>query len=207
MGRLLGPKDRLSRREGMDLFLHSVLSKRSGTIARDFPPGQHGQNTKGKMSNYGLQLREKQKVKRIYGVMERQFRNYFERASKIKGVTGAQLLSMLERRLDNVVYRSGFAVTRAQARQMVSHGAVAVNGRKVTIPSYQIETEDIVKMRVKADRAKVIQDTYTQIKDTTAKDWIQVNDKDLTAVVKRLPERADINFPVEEQLIVELYSK
>ncbi len=207
MGRLLGPKDRLTRREGMDLFLHSVLSKRSGTIARDFPPGQHGQNSRGKTSNYGLQLREKQKVKRIYGVLERQFRNYFERASKTKGVTGAELLSLLERRLDNIVYRSGFAVTRAQARQMVAHGAVFVNGRRVNVPSYLAYQDDEIKLKVKPERAKKIQETWNEIKDTTAKDWIQINDKDLTAKVKRLPVRTDINFPVEEQLIVELYSK
>ena len=207
MGRLLGPKDRLARREGMDLFLHSVLSKRSGVIARDFPPGQHGQNARGKTSNYGTQLREKQKVKRIYGVLERQFRNYFERASKTKGVTGTELLSLLERRLDNVVYRSGFAVTRAQARQMVAHGAAFVNGRRVNVPSYLVYADDSIQLKVKPERAKKIQETYVEIKDTTSRDWIEVNDKDLTAKVKRLPVRTDINFPVEEQLIVELYSK
>lgn len=207
MARYVGPKDRLARREGVDLFLHSVLSKRSGKLERDFAPGVHGQNTRGKQSNFGLQLREKQKVKRIYGVLERQFRNYFKKAAQTKGVTGSELLKLLEKRLDNVVYRSGLATTRAHARQMVSHGAITVDGRKVNIPSYQVSLNQVIKCKVKPERAKVIQETYEKVKDTVAHDWLEVDIKQLSSTIKRLPEREDVNFPVEEQLIVELYSK
>lgn len=207
MARYVGPKDRLARREGADLFLHSVLSKRSGKLERDFAPGMHGQNTRNKQSNFGVQLREKQKVKRIYGVLERQFRNYFKKAAQTKGVTGTELLKLLEKRLDNVVYRSGLATTRAHARQMVAHGAIMVDGRKVNIPSYQVALNQVIKCKVKPDRAKVIQETYEKVKDTVAHDWLEVDSKQLMATIKRLPEREDVNFPVEEQLIVELYSK
>jgi len=207
MARYTGPKDRLARREGVDLFLRSVLSKRSGKIVRDYVPGEHGQNQRGKFSNYSLQLREKQKVKRIYGVLEKQFRNYFKKAAKTKGVTGAELLRQLERRLDNVVYRSGFAVTRAHARQMVNHGAIEVNGQKVDIPSFQVSAQDEIRLKVKPERAKRIQEVFTEIKETVASEWLEVQEKELLAKVSRLPERADIKFPVEEQLIVELYSK
>ncbi|MFT5206514.1 MAG: small subunit ribosomal protein S4 [Candidatus Omnitrophota bacterium] len=207
MARYIGPKNRLARREGVDLFLKSVLSKRSGQLERDFAPGQHGANTRGKQSNFGLQLREKQKVKRIYGVLEKQFRNYFKKAAKSKGVTGAELLCLLERRLDNVLYRTGLTVTRAHARQVVSHGAVKVNGRKVNIASFQVSALDEISLNVKPERAKRVQETYKEIKDSVANSWIDVNDKDLAAKVMRLPERSDIQFPVEEQLIVELYSK
>jgi len=191
----------------MDLFLRSALSKRTHAQLRDYAPGQHGQSARGKLSNYGVQLREKQKVKRIYGLLEKQFRNYFKKAAQAKGITGVELLKMLERRLDNAVYRAGLAVTRAQARQMVSHGSVTVNGRKVNIPSFQLKVDDKIGLKVKPARAKEIQEQFEKIRDAVAKQWIDVDEKQLSAVIRRYPERGDINFPVEEQLIVELYSK
>lgn len=207
MARYIGPKDRLSRREGMDLFLRSVLSKRAGKLIRDYPPGVHGQTGRFRVTNFGTQLREKQKVKRIYGVLEKQFRNYFKKAARLKGVTGELLLSLLERRLDNTVFRSGLAVTRAHARQMVAHGAVQVNGRRVNIPSFQVSVSDEIRLKVKPERAKRIHETFEKVKETVARDWIEVNEKELVAKIRRLPERSDVKFPVEESLIVELYSK
>ena len=208
MGRHRGPTVRLARRFGMNLFLKEHRARLEKSIQRrDYPPGMQGQNRRIKISDYGHQLREKQKVKLIYGVYERQFRRYFREASRHPGATGQELMRILERRLDNAVYRTGFAQTRAQARQMVSHGAVWVNGRKVTIPSFQVAEMDEFKLKVKPDRAKRIQEIYKNSKESFSTKWLEINDKALSAKVTRLPERSDVDFPLEEQLIVELYSK
>lgn len=205
MGRYTGPKIRIHRREGQDIGLKSYNPAKEW---RDYAPGMHGQNRRSKQSDFGIQLREKQKVKAAYGVMERQFRTYFKRAARKKGVTGQLLLQFLERRLDNVIYRSGFAVTRAQARQMVSHGNVLVNDRKIDRPSFQVEAGDAVQLKLrKPERTKAIQELHEKVKDNMKTEWLDVDSKGLKAVVKRLPERADIQMPIQEQLIVELYSK
>jgi len=205
MARYTGPKIRIHRREGQDIGLKAY---NPGKEWRDYPPGMHGQSRRSKQSDFGMQLREKQKVKAAYGVMERQFRTYFKRASRRKGVTGQLLLQFLERRLDNVIYRCGFAVTRAQARQMVAHGNVHVNDRKIDRPSFQVEAGDAVKLKIrKPERAKFIQEQYEKVKDNMKTEWLDVDGKELKSVVKRLPERADIQMPIQEQLIVELYSK
>lgn len=210
MARYTGPKLRLHRREGMDLFLKGILKTNPQAKAkepRDYPPGQHGGARRIKVSNFGLQLREKQKLKRIYGVMEKQFRRYFKEAARNKAATGTELLRTLERRLDNAVYRSNFAVTRAQARQMVVHGAVLINDKKVDRPSFQVNVNDVIALHLTPERVKRIREAYEQLKDQSRTAWIEVNEKDLKSTVMRMPERSDINFPIEEQLVVELYSK
>lgn len=207
MGRLISPKDRLTRREGVDLSLRSALSRKNGQIVRDFPPGMHGHSGKGKTSNYGLQLREKQKVKRIYGILERQFRNYFEKANSKKGVTGHELLASLERRLDNAVYRSGFAATRRHARQLVSHGGVWVNGKRVNVPSFQIKLNDRIQLHASEPQKKWLADHFDQLRAANPKEWVEPDLNSHTFSVRRMPERSDVEYPIEEQLIVELYSK
>ena len=174
---------------------------------RDFAPGMHGQNRRSKTSDFGTQLREKQKVKRMYGIMEKQFRFYFKKATRAVGATGGELLKTLERRLDNAIYRSGFVSSRAAARQVVSHGYVHVNGRKINVSNYQIREGDKIELKVNPEQAKRMQDVREAVKDRLVTDWITVNDKDMTATIKRLPERSDISIPIQEQLIVELYSK
>lgn len=173
---------------------------------RSYAPGQHGQ-AKAKLSNYGLQLREKQKVKRIYGVLERQFRRYFKIASKSKGVTGKTLLQLLERRLDNVVFRSGFAISRSQGRQIVRHNFVYVNSRRVNIPSYIVDENDIIQIKKKEKAQNRIKENMELSKDRSVPSWLELNPKDLEAKVLRLPEKEDIPSAIQEQLIVELYSK
>jgi small subunit ribosomal protein S4 len=173
---------------------------------RSYAPGQHGSN-RIKLSNYGLQLREKQKVKRMYGVLERQFRRYFRLASKSKGVTGKVLLQLLERRLDNVIFRLGLGVSRAQARQIVRHNFVYVNSRRVNIPSYLIEKDDSVQLKAKEKALKKIKDNLELSKERSVPTWLEFNANELKAKVLRLPEKEDIQQPIEEQLIVELYSK
>lgn len=202
MARHTGPRTRQSRREGIDLFGNT----RAGLEKRNYPPGEHGRRP-FKMRGYGLQLREKQKVKRIYGVLERQFRLYFKRAARMKGVTGTNLMILLERRLDNTVYRSGFARTRAQARQLVSHGHVAVNGRKVNIPSCQVREGDQVEVRGDSKRLQVIKDALTHSQGRGVPEWLQRDDSGLSATVARLPDRLAVEMQINEQLIVELYSK
>lgn len=205
MARYTGPKWRLSRREGIELF----SSKRNALERRNYAPGQHGAR-RSKLSDFGLQLREKQKVKRIYGVLERQFRCYYEKATRSKGITGSVLLQMLERRLDNVVYRLGFATTRPQARQMVSHGLICVNDKRVNIPSYQIKVGEEISVKNNEKIKRLAQENLKQNKEYQAREevsWVAVDEDHLRGKVSRLPEREDIVFPINEQLIIELYSK
>lgn len=207
MARYTGPAWRLSRREKLDLFPRSSQGSKSKFAERsDVPPGMHGQ-TRQKLSDYGLQLREKQKVKRIYGVLERQFRNYYQKASRSKGVTGGMLLSLLERRLDNVIYRMGVVNSRRQARQAVSHGHALVNGKKIDIPSYEVKLNDVVTLKPSEKMAEFFKASYEKNKDVDGASWIDVNIEKLEAKIKKMPERSDIQMPIQEQLIVELYSK
>lgn len=203
MARYTGPLCKLCRREGMKL-----CDKRNCAYERrSYPPGMHGQNMRRKQSEYALQLREKQKTKRIYGVLENQFRNYYLKAARRKGVTGEVLLQMLECRLDNMVYRFGFAPTRRSARQLVRHGHIAVNGRVVNIPSFQVARGDAVQVREKSRQMPLIQDA---LKDAVFPDqsvWLSVDKANLSATLDAYPNRNDIPTPVEEQLIVEFYSK
>ncbi|MDD5465102.1 MAG: 30S ribosomal protein S4 [Candidatus Omnitrophica bacterium] len=209
MGRYTGAVCRLCRRQGEKLFLKGTRcqTEKCAASKRAYPPGQHGQGRRQKLSNYGVQLKEKQKVKRIYGVLERQFRKYFKIASKTKGVTGKVLLQLLERRLDNVVFRMGLGISRSQARQIVRHNLVAVNSRRVNIPSYLVDKDDLVEIKAK-DKAKIkIKDNLELSKDRTVPGWLEFNAAEMKAKVARLPEKTDIQQPIQEQLIVELYSK
>lgn len=202
---------RLCRREGLKLFLKGTrcYTEKCAVSRRAYAPGQHGQGSKRaqKLSNYGLQLREKQKVKRIYGIMEKQFRRYFEIASKTKGVTGKVLLQLLERRLDNVIFQSGFALSRDAARQMVSHGWVYVNQRRVNIPSYLVKPADTIELRPKPKGLEYVRQNLKLFGERTRPAWLEVNLEKLLTKALRLPEREDISLPIQEQLIVELYSK
>jgi len=209
MARYIGPVCRLCRREGMKLFLKGerCYSEKCAIEKRNVPPGQHGRARKAKMVGYGIQLREKQKVKRTYGVLENQFRRYFEAADRQKGITGELLLQMLERRLDNVVYRIGFATSRAQARQLVRHGHFNVNGRKVDIPSYAVRQGDTVALRSSSGENPIIQHAMEEVKGRGIPEWLSFDSGRLAGLVSSLPTREQINLPVQEQLIVELYSK
>lgn len=209
MGRYTGAVCRLCRRQGEKLFLKGTRcqTEKCAASKRAYPPGQHGQGRRQKLSNYGVQLKEKQKVKRIYGVLEKQFRKYFKIASKTKGVTGKVLLQLLERRLDNVIFRMGLAISRSQARQIVRHNLVAVNSRRVNIPSYLVDKDDLVEIKSK-DKVKIkIKDNLELSKDRTVPSWLEFNAAEMKAKVLRLPEKGDIQQPIQEQLIVELYSK
>jgi len=209
MARYIGPVCRLCRREGMKLFLKGerCYTDKCAIEKRNVPPGQHGRSRKAKMVGYGVQLREKQKVKRTYGVLESQFRRYFEAADRQKGVTGELLLQMLERRLDNVVYRLGFATSRAQARQLVRHGHFDVNGRKVDIPSFSVRSGDTVAIRGASQKNPTIQHAMEEVKGRGIPEWLAFDGGALSGRVAQLPTREQINLPVQEQLIVELYSK
>ena len=206
MARYLGPKLKLSRREGADLFLKSGVRAIDSKCKLETAPGQHGAR-KGRLSDYGLQLREKQKVRRIYGVLEKQFRNYYKEAARLKSNTGENLLQLLECRLDNVVYRMGFASTRAEARQLVSHKAVLVNGRVVNIPSFTVSAEDVVEIREKAKKQARIIAALELAEQREKPTWVEVDNKKLEGTFKRIPERSDLSADINEQLIVELYSK
>ncbi|MCG0276109.1 MAG: 30S ribosomal protein S4 [Thermosediminibacteraceae bacterium] len=208
MARYTGPVCRLCRREGIKLYLKGerCYTPKCAIDRRGYAPGQHGQ-MKRKLSEYGLQLREKQKAKRIYGVLERQFKIYFEEAVRRKGVTGENLLRLLECRLDNVVYRLGFAKSRAQARQIVRHGHIEVNGRKVNIPSYQVKPGDVIAVREKSRSLELFKEMAEAGKGRMVPEWLSVNYDTLTGEVMRLPNREDIDVPIQEHLIVELYSK
>jgi len=208
MARYTGPVCRLCRREGVKLYLKGdrCYSSKCAIDRRGYAPGQHGQMRR-KASEYGLQLREKQKARRIYGVMERQFRNYYQKAVSQKGVTGENLLRLLERRLDNVVYRMGFAESRPQARQIVRYGHVEVNGKRVTIPSYQVKEKDIVAIREKSRSLSMFKEIAEAGGSKVVPDWLSVNYETLTGQVNYLPKREDIDVPIQEQLIIELYSK
>ena len=209
MGRYIGAVCRLCRRQGEKLFLKGTKcqTEKCAVSKRAYPPGQHGQGRRQKLSNYGTQLKEKQKVKRIYGILERQFRKYFEVASKTKGVTGKVLLQLLERRLDNVVFRMGLGISRSQARQIVRHNLIAVNSRRVNIPSYLVDKDDVIEIKAK-DKVKIkIKDNLELSKDRTVPGWLEFNAEQMKGKVLRLPEKTDIQQPIQEQLIVELYSK
>ena len=201
---------RLCRREGMKLYLKGercFKEKCSFETRKGKIPGQHGAAKAKKPTGYALQLREKQKVKRIYGVLEDQFRGYFEQAERLKGITGEMLLQLLERRLDNVAYRLGFATSRAQARQLVRHGHFAVNGRKVDIPSYLVRAGDVVTVRATSQKNPTIAHAIEEVKGRGVPEWLSLDGEQLTGRVVSLPTREQINLPVQEQLIVELYSK
>ena len=207
MARYTGPKAKLSRREGTDLFLKSSRRALSDKCKLDSKPGQHGRTSGARTSDYGQQLREKQKVKRMYGVLERQFRRYFEEAERRKGNTGANLLALLECRLDNVVYRMGLASTRAEARQLVSHKAVAVNGQTVNIPSAQVRPNDVIALREKAKKQARVQDALSLAEQGGFPSWVSVDKAKMEGTFKQVPERGDIASDVNESLIVELYSR
>ncbi|WP_404399778.1 30S ribosomal protein S4 [Idiomarina seosinensis] len=206
MARYLGPKLKLSRREGTDLFLKSGVRAIDSKCKIETAPGQHGAR-RGRLSDYGVQLREKQKVRRMYGVLEKQFRNYYKEAARLKGNTGENLLQLLEQRLDNVVYRMGFASTRAEARQLVSHKAVVVNGQVVNIPSFKVRPEDAVSVREKAKKQSRIAAAVELAEQREKPVWLEVDGNKLEGQFKRLPERSDLSAEINEQLIVELYSK
>ncbi len=208
MARYTGPVRRLCRREGMKLFLKGerCYTDKCGIEKRNMPPGQHGRRRASKMQGYGVQLREKQKVKRTYGVLEDQFRRYFEMADRTRGITGVTLLQLLERRLDNAVYRMGFATSRSQARQLVRHGHFLVNGKKVDIPSYSLKAGDVVSVRQTSRENPAILHAVGEVKGRGIPEWIAL-EGELGAKVLSMPTREQINLPVQEQLIVELYSK
>ena len=209
MARYTGPVCRLCRREGMKLFLKGTKchTDKCPIEKRNFAPGQHGRDRKAKIVGYGLQLREKQKAKRIYFTLEGQFRAYYEKASRQTGVTGELLLQQLERRLDNVAYRLGFASSRRQSRQIVRHGHVEVNGKKVNSPSYQVSVGDVIKIRENSKKMTVLESSTEFASHNQAPAWLQVDHKELTGKIIALPKREDVHLPVNEQLIVELYSK
>lgn len=207
MARYLGPKCKLSRREGTDLFLKSGVRPLESKCKLEVSPGSTAAKRPGRLSEYGLQLREKQKLRRMYGILERQFRLYYKRAAQRKGATGENLIRMLESRLDNIVYRMGFAATRAEARQLVSHKAILVNGNIVNIPSYQVEAGDTISVRDKAQKQMRIQGALQIANQIGLPDWVEVDEKKLTGVVRSLPEREDVLSDINESLVVELYSK
>lgn len=206
MARYIGPTCKLARREGTDLSLKSRARSLDTKCNLEKVPGQSGDRRR-RVSDYGLQLREKQKVRRIYGVMEKQFRNYYKKAASIKGATGENLLRLLEQRLDNVVYRMGFGATRAEARQLVSHKGILVNGKPVGVPSYQVRAEDKIEVREKAKKQVRVQNALALAEQYGFVDWIEVDNKALSGVFKRLPDRSDLPADINESLIVELYSK
>ncbi|AWH90316.1 30S ribosomal protein S4 [Buchnera aphidicola (Melanaphis sacchari)] len=206
MAKYLGPKLKLSRREGTDLFLKSGFRPIDSKCKLEHPPGQHGVR-KPRLSDYAIQLREKQKVRRLYGILERQFRIYYKKASRLKGNTGENLLKLLERRLDNVVYRMGFGCTRSESRQLINHKSIQVNSRIVNIASYQVSPQDQISIRNKSknqSRIKASLDLYEQREKPI---WIEVDSKKMEGIFKRFPERSDLSAEINEHLIVELYSK
>lgn len=208
MARYTGAVCKLCRREGMKLFLKGerCYKDKCGFEKKPYPPGQHGQGRK-KISDFGLQLREKQKVKRLYGVLENQFRRYFEKATRMEGITGENLLQLLERRLDNIVYRAGFAGSRKEARQMVKHSHFLVDGKKVDIPSFLVKPGMVIEVREKSQNFSRIKDCLDTADGRGVSDWLALEKSNFKAVVNRLPERDDVGYEIQEHLIVELYSK
>ena len=206
MARYIGPKCKLARREGTDLFLKSGGRSLDSKCKLETAPGMHGAR-RGRLSDYGVQLREKQKVRRIYGILDKQFRGYYKEAARRKGATGENLLQLLESRLDNVVYRMGFACTRAEARQLVAHKGIVVNGAVVNVPSYQVQAGDAVAVREKAKKQLRIQSAVALAAQRGEIEWIDVNTEKLEGVFKARPERAELSSEINENLIVELYSK
>lgn len=206
MARYIGPTCKLSRREGTDLFLKSGVRPLDSKCKAENAPGQHGVR-RGRLSDYGVQLREKQKVRRTYGVLEKQFRSYYKEAARIKGATGENLLQLLERRLDNVVYRMGFGSTRAESRQLVSHKSITVNGQVVNVPSFQVKADDVVAVREKSKNQLRIQQALTLSAQRSDVEWVEVSVEKKEGTFKRIPDRADLPAEINENLIVELYSK
>ncbi|XRX42696.1 MAG: 30S ribosomal protein S4 [Buchnera aphidicola (Eriosoma harunire)] len=206
MARYLGPKLRLSRREGSDLFLKSGFRSIDLKCRIDHPPGQHG-SRKPRLSDYAVQLREKQKVRRLYGILERQFVNYYKKAARLKGNTGELLLQLLEYRLDNIVYRLGFSSTRAEARQLVSHKSILVNSKLVNIPSYQLSKNDIVKVRSKSQHQSRIQASLSISETREKPSWLELDINKMEGFIQRIPDRSDLSAEINEHLIIELYSK
>lgn len=209
MARYVEASCRLCRREHLKLFLKGdrCYTDKCAFERRSYAPGQHGQRRGGKVSDYGIQLREKQKVKRIYGIFENQFRRYYHKAERQKGITGTNLLILLERRLDNIVYRMGFASSRDQARQLVRHNHFAVNGSKVNIPSYQVKSGDMIEVKEKSRKIPVIQEAMETVVRREIPPWVEVDIDNFRGVVKAFPSREELTMPINEQLIVELYSK
>ena len=207
MARYIGPKCKLSRREGRDLLLKSGIRSHDSKCKSETVPGQHGRTRRPRISDYGVQLREKQKVRRIYGVMEKQDKTYYKQAARKKGVTGDNLLQMLESRLDNVVYRMGFASTRAEARQLVSHKAILVNDKKVNIPSYQLNPGDNISLSDKAQSQSRVKQSLEIAKNREECDWVDVNEGLFSGIYKAIPERDSLDTDINENLIIELYSK
>ena len=207
MARYLGPKCKLSRREGVDLEHKSGVRALDSKCKLDQKPGQHGPGARGRLTDYGVQLREKQKLRRIYGVLEKQFVNYYKKAASKKGSTGENLLQCLETRLDNVVYRSGFGCTRNEARQLISHKSIMVNDALVNIPSYVVKADDKISVREKAKKQSRIIDSIQLVKSRGVADWIELDETKMEAVFKSIPERSDLSADINEQLVVELYSK
>lgn len=207
MARYTGPKCKLSRREGTDLGLKSTRRSLDSKCKLDSKPGQHGRTSGARTSDFGQQLREKQKVKRMYGLLERQFRRYFAEASRRKGNTGETLLQLLESRLDNVVYRMGFGATRAEARQLVSHKAILVNGKPVNVPSYAVRINDVVSVREKSKTQARILEAVGLAEQSGFPMWVNVDAKKLEGTFKNVPDRADLSQEINESLIVELYSR
>jgi small subunit ribosomal protein S4 len=207
VARYIGPKARLSRREGTDLFLKSARRGLDTKCKLDSKPGQHGRTSGARTSDYGIQLREKQKVKRMYGVLERQFRRYFAEAERLKGSTGENLLQLLECRLDNVVYRMGFGSTRAEARQLVSHKAITVNGQVLNIPSALVKPTDVVSIRDKSKKQARVVDSLNLAEQQGFPEWVSVDKTKMEGVFKKMPDRSDLSADINESLIVELYSR
>ncbi|MDH3715274.1 MAG: 30S ribosomal protein S4 [Gammaproteobacteria bacterium] len=206
MARYIGPKCKLSRREGTDLYLKSGIRPLESKCNVERPPGMHGAR-RARLTDYAVQLREKQKLRRMYGVLERQFRNYYKKAAQQKGSTGENLLQLLESRLDNTVYRMGFGTTRAEARQLVSHKAVLVNDKPVNVPSYQLGAEDVVSIREKSRQQVRIKDALELAQQRGVPEWVEVDVKAMRGVFKAAPERSDLPAEINESLVVELYSK
>ena len=209
MARYIGPVCRLCRREAMKLFLKGerCYTEKCAIEKRNYVPGQHGKTRKAKIAGYGIQLREKQKVKRIYGVLEDQFRRYFESAERTRGITGDTLLQLLERRLDNVIYRLGLSTSRSQARQLVRHGHFLINGKKVDIPSFSVKAGDVITILARSQKNVTIEHAIQEVKGRGIPEWLSFDSTALSGRVVSLPTREQINLPVQEQLIVELYSK
>jgi small subunit ribosomal protein S4 len=207
MARYIGPKCKLSRREGADLMLKSRARPLDSKCKLETPPGQHGARRQRRLSDYALQLREKQKLRRIYGVLEKQFRNYYKEADRRKGPTGENLLKLLECRLDNVVYRMGFGATRSEARQLVSHKAIQVNGQCVNIASFQVKPEDVICVREKSRKQARIQDALSVAEQVGFPEWVDVDVSKMQGIFKSIPDREELPPDINEQLVVELYSK
>lgn len=209
MARYIGPVCRLCRREDAKLFLKGdrCFSDKCGYDRRQYPPGQHGQGRKKRPSDYGQQLREKQKVKRIYGLLEKQFRGYYHKASRMRGVTGENLLMLLERRLDNVTLRFGFSSSHAEARQLVRHGHFTINGKRINIPSYQVRPGDVIEVREKSRKIQKIVDALANVERVPRPAWLELDKDNMRGKIAAAPTRSDISSDIDEQLIVELYSK